>query len=148
MHDRKWNDETKAKLTEKEIEYAEAFMQTKSIRMVAARLGVTKDHARTKLKDIEGKTGIRFERQTRSRSEAGAKDLFMLLKEQKFRCALSGVKLLPETAALDHIIPVSRGGSDAIDNLQWVDCRINKMKGSMVLEEFLDLCSKVSQWQR
>ena len=74
--------------------------------------------------------------------------LMDLLEQQEYRCALSGVKLTPEMAELDHKVPLSKGGSNAISNVQWVHKRINRMKGSMKQDDFIDMCSKVSQWRK
>jgi 5-methylcytosine-specific restriction endonuclease McrA len=40
-------------------------------------------------------------------------------------------------ASVDHRTPKSKGGSNELDNLQWVDIRINKMKGDMTHEKFV-----------
>lgn len=74
--------------------------------------------------------------------------LFKKLQEQEFRCSLTGIKLTPDVAQVDHIIPVSCGGSDAIDNLQWVHSTVNKMKSTLTQTEFLDICRKVTVWNR
>lgn len=71
--------------------------------------------------------------------------LFQLVKQQGYRCALSNLVLKPENAALDHIVPISRGGWHSLANLQWVDARINRMKGQMHQEEFIALCRSVAQ---
>jgi 5-methylcytosine-specific restriction endonuclease McrA len=69
-----------------------------------------------------------------------------MIQAQEYRCALSGMKITPETARIDHKIPVSAGGGDEIENLQWVHQEVNRMKGTLDNEEFLDICRKVSQW--
>ncbi len=33
-------------------------------------------------------------------------------------------------------------------NIQWVDKRINMMKGSLSNEEFIELCTKVSEYNK
>jgi 5-methylcytosine-specific restriction endonuclease McrA len=60
------------------------------------------------------------------------------------KCAYTGIALIPgSNASVDHKIPRSRGGPDTIDNLQWVDSRINRMKTDMAHEEFLETCALV-----
>lgn len=53
--------------------------------------------------------------------------------------------MTPDTAALDHVIPVSQGGhpTDA-RNGGFLHEVVNKMKGSMELAEFVDWCRKVT----
>lgn len=77
---------------------------------------------------------------------ATSKQLMRLIEKQEYRCALSGMILTPDVAALDHIVPVSEGGSDAIDNLQWVHEEINRMKGTMDNRSFIELSRKVARW--
>lgn len=79
---------------------------------------------------------------------ATAKQLKNKLIANDYRCALSGLRLSPETVNVDHIIPVSDGGSDSINNLQLLDSRINQMKGTLSQEEFIELCSRVTAWNR
>ena len=63
-------------------------------------------------------------------------ELRSLLKQQNYTCAISGVKLTPGTASLDHIVPHSHGGSDDIENAQWLHTEVNRMKGNLTNEEF------------
>ena len=69
-----------------------------------------------------------------------------LIEKQKYRCALSGVELTPETAALDHIVPITDGGGDDIDNLQWVHEEINRMKGTMDNDQFIKTVKRIARW--
>ena len=75
-----------------------------------------------------------------------ASKLMELITKQEFRCALTGVKITPENAVVDHIEPIANGGDHSIENLQWVHKEVNRMKGSMEQSEFIDICRKVSQW--
>jgi hypothetical protein len=72
--------------------------------------------------------------------------LAQLIKKQEFRCALSGVTLTPDTAALDHIVPYSEGGKHTRDNVQWVHEEVNHMKGQMGSREFKEWCRRVAGW--
>ena len=58
-------------------------------------------------------------------------------------CALTGRPLEPETAALDHILPVSRGGEHRIDNTQVLERTVNRAKGTLTNGEFIALCGEV-----
>jgi CRISPR/Cas system Type II protein with McrA/HNH and RuvC-like nuclease domain len=73
-----------------------------------------------------------------------SRDLLSLVERQGMRCAYSGRALSPETASIDHIIPVSRGGSLAIDNLAVVDGQVNAAKGTLSLDEFVQMCRDVT----
>lgn len=47
-------------------------------------------------------------------------------------------------ASLDHITPVSKGGTDTVDNLAIVLSSVNSAKGTMTLEEFVAMCRMVA----
>lgn len=74
--------------------------------------------------------------------------LVKLIEDQEYRCKLSGIELTPNTASLDHVIPVSKGGEHVVSNVVWVHSEINRMKGQLPVEEFVSLCSKVAQYSR
>jgi 5-methylcytosine-specific restriction endonuclease McrA len=80
--------------------------------------------------------------------KANAAQLMNRLRQQEFRCALSGIELTPETARLDHIVPVSQGGTDEIDNLQWLHVDVNTAKGTMSQDQFVSMCRKVAEYMR
>lgn len=75
--------------------------------------------------------------------EAG--DLRKLLEVQGYKCALSGVRLEPKSSELDHKIPLSRGGTNKLGNLQWLERNVNRAKGSMDNEEFIAMCKQVAK---
>lgn len=57
---------------------------------------------------------------------------------------MTGEKLIPGfNASLDHIIPVSKGGSSNKANLRWVTSTINHMKWDLTDEEFVNMCRVV-----
>ena len=84
-------------------------------------------------------------RSSRSDDFPDAVDLRRLLQMQDYKCALTGVRLEPENPELDHKTPLSRGGSNAIGNLQWIQKEVNRAKGTMDNEEFIAMCQKVSR---
>lgn len=67
-----------------------------------------------------------------------------ILETQGYKCALSGDELTPDACSLDHKQPLSKGGSHTIDNVQLVTPEINRMKGSMTMDEFILMCMKVA----
>jgi hypothetical protein len=83
---------------------------------------------------------------SQSCEKASAKELMAMLQLQQFRCALSGDRLTPDVSRCDHVIPVSEGGSNRIDNLQWVTHDINRAKGVMSQDAFIGMCIKVAIW--
>ncbi len=60
------------------------------------------------------------------------------------RCAYTGRRLVPGVnASVDHRVPSSRGGADAIDNLVWCCEQVNRAKTDMTPAEFRALCAEV-----
>jgi 5-methylcytosine-specific restriction endonuclease McrA len=67
-----------------------------------------------------------------------------LIVKQNYVCAITGWELRPETATVDHIKPLARGGTNTLDNIQIVHGDANRAKGVMTQEEFLALCKAVT----
>ena len=70
-----------------------------------------------------------------------------LLEEQEYRCALTCNELTPETASIDHKVPLARGGEHTIRNAQIVDWRVNRAKGTMTNNEFIAMCAEVARFR-
>lgn len=81
---------------------------------------------------------------TRISEKVNAGSLYRLLEKQKFKCAYSGRELKPNNSQLDHIIPLSKGGSHDIDNCAIVTSEVNKAKGVLSLDEFIEMCKSVA----
>ena len=47
---------------------------------------------------------------------------------------------------LDHIIPITKGGTPDLDNLAIVHSNCNMGKGSMLMKDFLDLCRQITNY--
>ncbi|MCC7408097.1 MAG: hypothetical protein IT442_08495 [Phycisphaeraceae bacterium] len=69
-----------------------------------------------------------------------------LLEAQQYRCALTGRCLTPQSAALDHVVPVRFGGEHLIQNAQVLHKDVNRAKGSLTNEEFIGMCREVVRW--
>lgn len=73
------------------------------------------------------------------------KELMTLLEEQNNTCALSGLPIrLGEEIELDHIYPVSKGGSKSLDNVHWVLKSVNRMKHDMTIGDFKIMCQIIT----
>lgn len=73
-------------------------------------------------------------------------DEFLSFIGSKNKCYLTGVTIdINDTSSwhLDHIIPVSRGGTCDIDNLAITSKAANTAKSDMLLDEFLQMCKMV-----
>ena len=65
-----------------------------------------------------------------------ARDIDRLWRLQSGRCWWCSGKMVREKAHVDHRVPLSRGGSDAPDNLVMSCARCNQSKGSKMPDEF------------
>ena len=71
------------------------------------------------------------------------------MEHQQWQCVYTGEKLIAGVnASVDHRIPSSRGGSDDLCNLQWVTKKINRMKGNMTHQEFVEICQLIAEKER
>jgi hypothetical protein len=71
------------------------------------------------------------------------KELARLWHRQKGKCALTSVRLTRDNSELDHVLPLSRGGDSAIENLRWTTAEVNRARGNMLDSEFIALCHLV-----
>jgi 5-methylcytosine-specific restriction endonuclease McrA len=76
-------------------------------------------------------------------TKVNAGQVLRLVKKQSECCALTGWPLIPSDAALDHIIPISRGGTHSIQNAQVLRRDVNRCKGTLTNEEFIEICEAV-----
>ena len=51
------------------------------------------------------------------------------------RCQYTGKLLRPDEGSLDHVVPRSRGGKDAWENLVWSSKAVNTKKGNRLPHE-------------
>jgi hypothetical protein len=85
----------------------------------------------------------------RPTGDVSTENIMRLLEYQQYRCALTGRELSPETASLDHIIPIRLGGAHAMENVQVLHKDVNRAKGSFTNEAFIDMCREVvALWRK
>ncbi len=77
------------------------------------------------------------------RGPVSTDNVLLLLESQRYRCALTGRDLTPETAALDHILPLRCSGEHVSENTQVLHRGVNRAKGSLTNVEFIGLCGEV-----
>jgi hypothetical protein len=66
-------------------------------------------------------------------------------------CYLTGKKLdigASSSYSLDHRVPVSKGGSNDLENLEICSAEANKAKADLSLDEFYKLCEDVLAWRK
>jgi hypothetical protein len=143
------------RLTTRQKQYIVAYMETGSPTEVAKRLGLSGSpkgvgKKLTQIAKAMGLNGIRDLGVSAcgNDSRATATQLKELVEKQGYKCALSGVSLSPETSQLDHVVALSDGGSNCIENLQWLDAVVNRAKGTMSQEDFVMMCVRVAKRSR
>lgn len=65
------------------------------------------------------------------------------------KCYLSGepINLINDkNYSLDHIVPIVSGGENSLDNLGILDKRVNCMKHTLSIDEFIGLCEKILKY--
>jgi 5-methylcytosine-specific restriction endonuclease McrA len=72
-----------------------------------------------------------------------ALDLWNLAKKQGLCCPISGEKLTVDNISLDHITPIIKGGTNALDNLRLVTRAVNTAKHTMSDAEFFSFCQNI-----
>lgn len=77
-----------------------------------------------------------------------ARVLWSLWKQQRGRCALTGVRLTRYNCWLDHIIPISRGGTNDKSNLRWLLKDVNQMKHGLLDEELFVICEQILEHRK
>lgn len=125
-----------------------------------------KDPIKVKIDTFRGRKKIKnacekFQLKTSDKDENGNTIKFMKMKDttiqfkpshviDKFgtecKCYLSGRSINlhdGQNYSFDHIIPVSRGGDNSLDNLGIAHPSANYAKGDLMVDEFLQLCKEI-----
>lgn len=74
-------------------------------------------------------------------------DLRTWIHSVELKCPYCGCELNCDNFSADHILPVSRGGKNTIDNLQQICKKCNNSKGSMTEDEYKSLLILISKWE-
>lgn len=83
-------------------------------------------------------------------------DIITLLEKQNNKCALSGIEMSLDTnKSINRYLPPNRMSIDrldhskgyTLDNIQLVCWNINILRGKMDLQEFLNMCKRVAEYQ-
>ena len=85
---------------------------------------------------------------TRPQGSVNVANVLRLLEYQHYRCALTGRLLTPDTASLDHIVPVRCGGEHLVQNTQVLHKDVNRAKTTMTNDEFIQLCHDVVMYTK
>lgn len=75
------------------------------------------------------------------------KDVIEYFGGTTVKCELTGrtIDLLVDNYNIDHILPVSRGGSNELDNMAFTIPQANTAKSDLTNEEFVALCKEVCE---
>lgn len=85
----------------------------------------------------------RYTNQRCKNGKIKALDLWSIAKKQKLICPLTGEKLTSQNISVDHIIPISRGGTNHPSNIQLITHQANTVKNNMNLIELFEFCQTV-----
>jgi len=145
------------KLTSRQQEYLTVYFRTLSPILTAQELGLrsTKNIGK-EIKRLAKQCGFNsvsamkhdagIDAGKKGKTSATSGELMQLIEQQGYRCALTGKALTPQTARLDHKVPVCEGGSHDVSNLHWVLDIVNTAKGTMGLDQFVGMCIDVARW--
>lgn len=70
-------------------------------------------------------------------------ELWKLAKKQKLICSLTGRKLTIKNISVDHILPLSKGGTNALNNLRFVDRHANLARLTFSDNELFELAKDI-----
>jgi hypothetical protein len=147
------------KLTSRQQEYLTVYLHTLSPTRTAQELGlrstknVSKEIKRiAKLCGFESVSAMKHDAgvddKKENKTSATSRELMQLIEQQGYCCALTGKKLTPQTARLDHKVSVCDGGLHDVDNLHWVLDIVNTAKGTMSVDQFVSMCIDVARWSQ
>jgi hypothetical protein len=71
-----------------------------------------------------------------------------ILESQGYRCAYTGKDLVcGVNASIEHKVPVSKRPDlkSDLNNIEWLDVTVNRMKTDMTREEFIETCALIAE---
>lgn len=102
-----------------------------------------------KARDLRSRLLSRFtkEQQAYKQTTPTIPELYEWLKTHSLVCAYSNEQLTIDNITVDHRTPISRGGTNELENLAICSHHMNTAKGSMSEYEFRTLLEVISKWE-
>lgn len=132
-------------LTNRQREIWDAYRSESSVARASVKLGISYDYAKEAIRAC--KRALKIPVVKAEPTGVTESYLLDLLKQQEFRCALSGMELTTQTATLDHKHALADGGKHERGNVWFLHKQVNDAKNSMGLEAFLRMCKLVAAIQ-
>ena len=64
------------------------------------------------------------------------------------KCAICGKPVKFKKMTIDHITPLSRGGTNNYDNLQLACLSCNRLKSNLIMQELADKIADITKYNR
>ena len=97
--------------------------------------------------DIDLKEYIKMRVKKNKRKKLSLSQRKIIYEKSNGYCQLCGRKMLYDNFTVDHIIPLGRGGTNDMDNLQGV-CKVcNEFKANIFPEQFIDRITEIFVYQ-
>lgn len=95
------------------------------------------------IQDNDVRKGLKLHRELNN--DMNYQEVYEIISQNSI-CYLTGEYIdlsKPATYQLDHILPISRGGSSLLENMGLTISAANRAKGNMTNQEFFNLCASV-----
>lgn len=69
-------------------------------------------------------------------------------RKETYKCYLTGEIIPAKNISLDHIDATKKTTDFTFDNIEITSWKINAMKGTLTVQEFIELCNKVSNYNK
>lgn len=125
-------------LTERDaIEYARLARQVAEIsNIIYENLGINLRFSVTPCREVKLRAqGVKYDKNSCKRKEVPKTTRVAVFKRDEYRCQWCGATPFTTQLEIDHIVPVSRGGKNDMDNLRTLCKGCNDGKGSKLDEE-------------